>query len=60
MFILRMGSLNAIDIELRLPRRMEKLVGKRKPSGDSIGRVFAGMHTEPIRNILSAINHKLK
>jgi len=60
MFILRMGSLNAIDIELRLPKRMEKLVGKRKPSGDSIGRVFAGMHTEPIRNILSAINHKLK
>ena len=60
MFVLRMGSLNAIDIELRLPKRMEKLVGKRKPSGDSIGRVFSGMHTEPIRDVLSAINHKLK
>jgi len=60
MFALRMGSLNAIDTELRLPRRMNKLIGRRKPSGDSIGRVFADMQTESIREILSAINHKLK
>lgn len=60
MFVLRMGSLNAIDIELRLPKRMEKVIGKRRPSGDSIGRVFTKMHTESIRDILSATNHKLK
>jgi len=60
MFVLRLGSLNAVDTELHLPRRMEKLIGKRKPSGDSIGRVFSGMDTEPIRDMLSLINHKLK
>jgi len=60
MFALRVGSLNAIDTELRLPKRMEKLIGKRRPSGDSIGRVFVGINTEPIREILSGINHKLK
>jgi hypothetical protein len=60
MFVLRQGSLNAIDTELHLPKRMEKLIGKRKPSGDSIGRVFAGIHTKTIREVLSAINHKLK
>ncbi len=60
MFVLRMGSLNAIDTELRLPRRMEKLIGRRRPSGDSIGRIFVAIHTEPIREILSGINHNLK
>ncbi len=60
MFVLRLGSLNAIDTELHLPRRMEKLIGKRKPSGDSIGRVFAQIHPEAIREMLSAINHRLK
>ena len=60
MFVLRLGSLNAVDTELHLPKRMEKLIGKRKPSGDSIGRVFAEMDTESIRNILCKINHKLK
>lgn len=60
MFVLRLGSLNAVDTELRLPRRMDKLIGKRKPSGDSIGRVFKGIHTEIIQEMLSAINHRLK
>jgi hypothetical protein len=60
MFVLRLGSLNAVDTELQLPKRMEKLIGKRKPSGDSIGRVFTKTETDGIRNILCKINHKLK
>ncbi len=60
MFILRLGSLNAIDTELHLPKRLEKLIGNRKPSGDSTGRVFAEMQSESVRKILSGINHKLK
>ena len=60
MFGLRMGSLNATDTELHIPKRMEKIVGNKKPSGDSIGRVFAQIESEIIRDMLSAINHKLK
>ena len=60
MFGLRMGSLNAADTELHIPRRMEKVVGNKKPSGDTIGRVFAQMDSDPIREMLSGINHKLR
>jgi len=49
-----------MDIELSLLRRMEKLVGKRRPSGDNIGWIFTDIYTEPIGDIHSAINHKLK
>ncbi len=60
MFALRAGSLNATETELRIPKRMERIVGNKKPSGDSIGRVFAQMDSEPLRDMLSGINHKLK
>ncbi len=60
MFGLRMGSLNATDTELHIPRRMEKVVGNKKPSGDSIGRIFAQMDSSAIRDILSTVNHKVK
>jgi len=60
MFVLRLGSLNAIETELHIPKRLEKLVGKRKTSADSIGRVFALMDLGSIRDVLSGINHQLK
>ena len=60
MFITRRKSLNAIDGELRIPRRLEKFVDPIKPSGDSIGRIFAQMDTNQIRDILVLINHRLK
>ncbi len=60
MCVLRMGSLNAMETELRIPRRMEKLVGKRKTSADSIGRVYSVMELDPLRNILAGVNHQIK
>ncbi len=59
-FVLRLGSLNAIETELRIPRRMEKLVGKRKPSADSIGRIYSVMDLASLRNVLADANHRLK
>jgi len=55
-----MGSLNAAEEELRIPRRMEKIVGNKKASADSVGRVFAQIYSDSIRDMLSEINHKLK
>jgi len=58
--VLRLGSLNAMETELRIPRRMEKLVGKRKTSADSIGRIYSVMDLDPLRDILASTNHRLK
>ena len=60
MFATGRGRLNAIDGELRVPKMMERVVGKSKPSGDSIGRIFCLLATGGLRAILAAIAHKLK
>ena len=60
MFVTRRGSLNAMDAQLRLPKVWERFVGPRRPSGDSMGRVFGLMDPEPLRRMLAAINHQLK
>lgn len=60
LFALRRGSLNAVEQDLRMPRRMEGLVGPRLPSADTLGRVYARMDSEPLRHLLSAIHHRLK
>jgi len=60
MFALRRGSLNAIDGDLRVPGMMERVVGRSRPSGDSIGRIFCLLATGRLRAILAAIAHKLK
>jgi len=56
----RLRSLNAIDSELRMPRRLDGLIGPRKPSADTIGRVLALMDPDELRALLAGINHKLK
>ncbi|MDP8258926.1 MAG: transposase [Candidatus Aadella gelida] len=60
MCVLRMGSLNAMETELCMPRRMEKLIGKRKTSIDSIGRVYSVMDLDSIRSVLVGISTRLK
>lgn len=60
MFVTRVGSLNAMESKLRIPGRMEKVVGHTKPSADSIGRVFSLMDHEAIRHILRSIMYRLK
>lgn len=57
MYVLRLRSFNALEQELRLSRRWEAWVGARKPSADTIGRVFASMSAEQTRQILSAVLH---
>ena len=56
----RLRSLNALEGELRVPRRWEKIVGERKPSADRVGQVVALMDPEALRDMLSGVNHKLR
>lgn len=37
----RLGSLNRLEAELRLPARWEALIGKRKPSAEAVGYALA-------------------
>lgn len=60
MCVTRLRSLNALEGELRGPGRWEKILGDRKPSADSIGRVTALMGSDLLRDMLSGINHRLR
>jgi hypothetical protein len=60
MFVTRLQSLNAMEGQLRMPGRWEKIVGKRKPSADRIGEVGALMDPEQLRDMLSSVNHRLR
>jgi hypothetical protein len=59
LFVLRRRSLNAMEQELRQPMRMERLIGKIKPSADRMGDVLGLMEPDPLREMLSRINHQL-
>jgi hypothetical protein len=59
MFAMHHGSLNAIESELRIPKRLDGLVGSAKPSADRIGDVFCLLEPEQLRAMLSGINHQL-
>jgi len=59
MFAMRRGSLNAIEQDLRVPKRLDALMDGVKPSADTIGRVFALMDPGQFRSMLSRINHRL-
>lgn len=60
MFALRRGSLNAMEGEFRMPRRLKLWVGLEELSADTMGRVFSLIESEGPRRILSEINHRLK
>ena len=51
MHVTRLGSLNTLDVELRLPKRIESLMGKKKPSVDTIGRVFTKISSTDLRRL---------
>jgi hypothetical protein len=59
MFVTRRGSLNALESDLRVPKRWEGLLGEDKPSADRIGDVFCLIPPEALRGMLSGINHQL-
>lgn len=60
MCVTRLNSLNALEGELRAPRRWEKIIGPRKPSADTVGRVVALLDPEALRDMLSGVNHTLR
>ena len=59
MFFTRRPSLNSIETLLRIPRRLDSLIGSRKPSADTIGRVCSLINPELLRMMLCHINHQL-
>jgi hypothetical protein len=59
MFVTHRESLNALESELRVPRRFDGLVGSHKPSADRIGDVFCLVDPEELRTVLSGVNHQL-
>lgn len=60
MHVTRLGSLNAMDVELHLPKKMEGLIGTAKPGVDTIGRVFTKIRPDDIRAFHWGNCYKLK
>jgi hypothetical protein len=60
MFATGRGSLHGLESDLRIPSRLRGLVGPRQPSTDTIGRVYAGMDSHGLREILRDIACQLK
>jgi hypothetical protein len=59
LFVLRQRSLNAMEGHLRQPHRVERLIGKKKPSADRLGEVMSLIDPDQLRALLSEINHRL-
>jgi Transposase DDE domain len=60
LFATRRGSLNGLEQDLRIPARLQGLVGAQPPSVDSISRIYALMDSQPLRQLLCDIAHQLK
>ena len=56
MFALRMGSFNALEQELRRPRRWASVVGLLRPSADTLGRVLGKFSLETARQLVVRMN----
>ena len=59
LFVMRQRSLNAMEGQLRQPKRMERLIGNPKPSADRMGEVLGLIHPDLLRSLLSGINHQV-
>jgi hypothetical protein len=59
LFVMRHRSLNGMEQENRQPKRVERVIGKIKPSADRMGDVMGLMDPDQFREILSRINHQL-
>ena len=54
------GSLNRLEKEVRIPARLQGVVGPQAPSADTIGRVYALMESQQLRQMLCTINHQAR
>jgi len=59
LFVLRQRSLHAMEQQLRQPKRIERLIGKIKPSADRMGDGLGLMEPDQFREMLCRINHQL-
>lgn len=60
MFATARCSLHGMEPDLRVPSRLRGLVGPRQPSSDTIGRVYARMDSQGLREMLRDIAGRLK
>ena len=60
MFATCRGSLNGIDKERHFPGRLQNFVGPRVPSGDTVGRVYAQLDSNVLREVLKAVHLRIK
>lgn len=61
MFATARCSLYSMEKDLvRIPARLRGVVGPQAPSSDTIGRVFAAMDPEPLRQMLRSVHHRLR
>ena len=59
MFGARLGSLNALESQLRSSDRWERLVGASKPSAEAVGYCLARIDPESLRCMLKLIVRRL-
>jgi hypothetical protein len=58
MFTVRLRSFNAVEQDLRRPKRWERFVGRRKPSADTMGRVCGKLSLDSLRRVLVNLNRQ--
>jgi DDE family transposase len=59
MFAMRLGSVNALEQELRRPKRWTRWVGtERRPSADTVARVVSQLELPTQRQLLTALNRQ--
>lgn len=60
MFATCRGSLNGIDQQRHFPGRLQRFVGPRVPSGDTVGRVYAQLDSDALRQVLRDVHLRIK
>ena len=60
MFATCRGSLNGIDQQRHFPGRLQRFVGPRLPSGDTVGRVYAQLDSDALRQVLRDVHLRIK
>jgi hypothetical protein len=58
MFVLRLGSLNRLEQELRRPGQWKKLLGGRPPSADCVGYSLCRFSLQEVRELLAHHHHR--
>lgn len=61
MFATGRTSLHSMEKDLvRIPARLQGVVGPHAPSSDTSGRVYALMDSAPLRQMLQSVHHRLR